>query len=124
MIRDEFSPASVDLYWLPLGAGAPSGSRLVRLNGRIYEALCAAVERRRPLDIYHAGLQIRLGDAVFVVEVAPSPRPVASRGAASWPRARSAVGWPAGFGSFATRFAAGTADESRTSTRPSRALFA
>ena len=79
MIHDEFSPASVDLYWLPLGAGAPSGSRLVRVNGRIYEALCAAVERRRPLDIYHAGLQVRLGDAIFVVEVAPSPDPWLAR---------------------------------------------
>jgi hypothetical protein len=65
--------ASADLYWLPLGAGAPSGSRLVHVNGRIYEALCAAVERRDRLDLYHAGLQVQLGDGRFVVEVAPSP---------------------------------------------------
>ena len=66
-------PASVDLYWLPLGAGAQSGSPLVRVNGRIYEALVAAIERRRPRDLYHAGLQVRLGNGRFVVEVAPSP---------------------------------------------------
>ena len=67
------APAAVDLYWLPLGAGAPSGSRLVRLTGKVYEALSAAVERRQPLDLYHAGLEIRLGDECFVIEVGPSP---------------------------------------------------
>ena len=51
----------------------------MHVNGRIYEALCAAVERRRPLDIYHAGLRVRLGDGVFVVEVAPSPDPWRAR---------------------------------------------
>jgi hypothetical protein len=34
----------VDLYWLPLGAGG----WFVRLNGRIYEAIHALVERRPP----------------------------------------------------------------------------
>ena len=92
----ELSPAAVDLYWLPLGAGAPSGSRLVRFNGKVYEALSAAFERRQPLDLYHAGLQVRLGDGFFVIEVAPSPDewrarrgvvaegPVGSRLAGSW----------------------------------------
>ena len=69
----QLSPAAVDLYWLPLGAGAPSGSRLVRFNGKAYEALSAAFERRQPLDLYHAGLEVRLGDGFFVIEVAPSP---------------------------------------------------
>jgi hypothetical protein len=67
------SLASVDLYLLPLGAGAPSGSRLVRFNGKVYEAVQAAVEQRRPLDLYHAGLEAHLGDGRFVIEVAPSP---------------------------------------------------
>jgi hypothetical protein len=43
--------ASIDLWWLPLGAGG----WFVRLNGRVYEALHALVERRRPLDLYHWG---------------------------------------------------------------------
>jgi hypothetical protein len=45
----------------------------VRFNGRTYERLKAAIERRRPLDLYHAGLQVRLGAGLFVIEVAPSP---------------------------------------------------
>lgn len=45
----------------------------MRVNGRIYEALCAAGERRERLDLYHAGLQVQLADGHFIVEVAPSP---------------------------------------------------
>jgi hypothetical protein len=71
--RQAHVPAAVDLYWLPLGAGAPSGSHLVRFNGKAYEAVCALIERRRPLDLYHAGLEVRLGDGLFVIEVAPTP---------------------------------------------------
>jgi hypothetical protein len=67
------SSAAIDLYWLPLGAGAPSGARLVRVNGLLFELIQAALERRRPLDLYHAGLEVRLGDERFVIEVAPSP---------------------------------------------------
>ncbi len=36
------SRASIDLYWLPLGAGGHS----VRLNGRVYEALAARLGGR------------------------------------------------------------------------------
>jgi hypothetical protein len=35
--RSAPSRASIDLYWLPLGAGGHS----VRLNGRVYEAVAA-----------------------------------------------------------------------------------
>lgn len=51
----------------------------MRVNGRVYEALSAAFERRRPLDLYHAGLEVRLGEGSFVIEVAPSPDPWAGR---------------------------------------------
>jgi hypothetical protein len=67
------SESGIDLYWLPLGAGAPSGSRWVRLNGIAFEALQAALERRPRRDLYHAGLEVRLGDERFIIEVAPSP---------------------------------------------------
>ena len=45
----------------------------MRFTGKVYDALSAAVERRQPLDLYHAGIEIRLGDECFVIEVAPSP---------------------------------------------------
>jgi hypothetical protein len=68
----------VDLYWLPLGAGG----WFVRLNGRIYEAIKAWRERRRPLDLYHSALEVRVPGERFVIETAwpiPDAEP-ASRG--------------------------------------------
>ena len=58
---------AVDLYWLPLGAGG----RFVRLNGRAYEALMAAIERRPACDLYHSALQVEVPEARFVIEQAP-----------------------------------------------------
>ena len=59
--------ASVDLYWLPLGAGGHS----VRLNGRIFEALVARLEKRPTKDIYHSALVVRVPEGEFVIEQAP-----------------------------------------------------
>lgn len=56
--------AAVDLYWLPLGAGG----HVVRLNGRIYEALAARVQRRPVCDLYHSALQVELAGERFVIE--------------------------------------------------------
>jgi hypothetical protein len=61
--------ASVDLYWLPLGAGG----HFVRLNGRVYEAIAAFVQRRERYDLYHAALQVELPEGTYVVEQAPVP---------------------------------------------------
>jgi hypothetical protein len=86
--------ASIELYWLPLGAGG----WLVRLNGRIYEAIHALLERRRSLDLYHSALIVRVPEGRFVIEDAwpipdadgPSSRgvlvegPVGSRRMARW----------------------------------------
>jgi hypothetical protein len=81
MIGDspEPSASSVELYWIPLGAG---GAGFVRWNGRVYEAIKARIERRRPLDLYHTALVVRLAGGRFIVENAwPSPdAAVASRG--------------------------------------------
>jgi hypothetical protein len=73
------SPARIDLYWIPLGAG---GSGFVRRNGRIYEAIMARLEHRPPCAIYHTALQIHLPEGRFVVETMwPSPDiDTASRG--------------------------------------------
>jgi hypothetical protein len=59
--------AAVDLYWLPLGAGG----HFVRLNGRVYEALAARLQRRPPCDLYHSALQIEVAEGRFVIEQAP-----------------------------------------------------
>jgi hypothetical protein len=61
------SEPGVDLYWLPLGAGGHS----VRLNGRIFEALAAQLERRAPCDLYHSALEVRVPEGRFVIEQAP-----------------------------------------------------
>ena len=59
--------AGVDLYWLPLGAGG----HFVRLNGRVYEALTAGLQRRPARDLYHSALQVELPEGTFVIEQAP-----------------------------------------------------
>jgi hypothetical protein len=59
----------VDLYWLPLGAGGHS----VRLNGRVFEAVAARLERRVPCDLYHSALVVRVPEGRFVIEQAPIP---------------------------------------------------
>jgi len=65
--RNRRPTAAVDLYWLPLGAGG----HYVRLNGRIYEALAARLQRRPAFDLYHSALEIQVGGDTFVVEQAP-----------------------------------------------------
>lgn len=60
---------SVDLYWLPLGAGG----HFVRLNGRIYEACDAAIHRRSRYDFYHSALEVHAPSSRFVIEQTPVP---------------------------------------------------
>jgi hypothetical protein len=81
------SEASIDLYWLPLGAGG----HFVRLNGRIYEAICALREHRQSCDLYHSALQVHIPEGRFVIEMAwPIPdADCASRGLSS--KVRSVV---------------------------------
>ncbi len=59
----------VALYWLPLGAGGHS----VRLNGRVYEAAAAWIERRPACDLYHAALEVHAPEGRFVIEQTPVP---------------------------------------------------
>jgi hypothetical protein len=59
----------VDLYWLPLGAGGHS----VRLNGRIFEAIMARLEKRPPCDLYHSALVVTAPDGRYAIEMAPIP---------------------------------------------------
>jgi hypothetical protein len=57
----------VDLYWLPLGAGGHS----VRVNGLVYEAVCARVEHRPRCALYHSALQVRCDRHAYAIEMAP-----------------------------------------------------
>jgi hypothetical protein len=63
----DHEPASVTLYWLPLGAGG----HFVRWNGRLFEAAAARLAHREPHDLYHCALQVRLGPDRYVIEQAP-----------------------------------------------------
>lgn len=60
-------PGSVDLYWIPLGAGA----HVVRLSGKVFEATSALLQRRRPRDLYHSALQVVTAEGRFVIEMTP-----------------------------------------------------
>ena len=59
--------SSVDLYWLPLGAGG----RYVRRNGVVFEAVMSRLERRPARALYHSALEVRAPSGCFVIEMAP-----------------------------------------------------
>ena len=59
----------VDLYWIPLGAGA----RVVRASGKLFEGVSALVDHRSRCDLYHSALEVRVPDGRFVIEMAPIP---------------------------------------------------
>lgn len=61
-------PIGIDLYWIPLGAGG----HFVRLNGRAYEAIEAAVQRRPRYDLYHSGLVVVVPDGRYTIEQTPA----------------------------------------------------
>lgn len=58
---------SIDLYWLPLGAGG----HVVRWNGCLYEAVVARRDRRPPRALFHSALEVVSDAFRYVVEVAP-----------------------------------------------------
>jgi hypothetical protein len=60
-------PHGVELYWLPLGAGG----RSVRVNGRVYEAVAARVERRPAAALYHSALLVSVPEGTFAIEMGP-----------------------------------------------------
>jgi hypothetical protein len=71
MSTDQLSSpsASVDLYWLPLGAG--DNTHCVRTNGRIFEWATARYQHRDRCDLYHAALEVRISADRFVIEMTP-----------------------------------------------------
>lgn len=85
----------IDLYWLPLGAGA--GGQCVRGSGRFYEGFAAFHDHRRRTDLYHSALIVHLDGHDHAIEMAPvwataaRDRGVVSEGAVglpSWGRLR------------------------------------
>jgi len=63
----EVQESSIDLYWIPLGAG---GS-LVRFNGRLFEAVMARLEHRAVNDLYHTALEVHDRGNRFLIEMTP-----------------------------------------------------
>jgi hypothetical protein len=61
------APGAVDLFWIPLGAGG----HVVRLNGKIYEAIKASIEHRPRCALYHTALEVVVPEGHFVIESAP-----------------------------------------------------
>jgi hypothetical protein len=59
----------VDLYWIPLGAGA--GGALVRWSGRAYEAIAATLRRRPRQPLFHSALDVRAGGVATSIEMTP-----------------------------------------------------
>jgi hypothetical protein len=68
-VVDPPPPVGVDLLWIPLGAGA----HVVRLSGRLFEAIAALVQRRPRRALYHSALEVVLPSGRFVVEMTPVP---------------------------------------------------
>src|SRR5205823_6312382 len=60
--------SGIDLYWLPLGAGG----NFVRLNGRVYEAIEATLQRRPKHDLYHSGLEVFVPEGRYTIEQTPA----------------------------------------------------
>jgi hypothetical protein len=69
ILRAMSDESAVDLFWLPLGAGG----HFVRLNGRVYEAVAAWLQRRPACDLYHSALQVKVPEATYVIEQTPVP---------------------------------------------------
>jgi hypothetical protein len=59
----------------------------VRVNGVVFERLASLAAQRAPADLYHSALEVRVGAARFVIEMAPAwggpegPRGVVAEGA-------------------------------------------
>lgn len=65
----EMADGRVDLYWIPLGAGA--GGAVVRWSGSLYEAATAAVKQRPRCSLFHSALEVEVSGASATIEMAP-----------------------------------------------------
>ena len=68
---------SIELWWLPVGAGGC----VVKRTSRFWELPCAARDRRRPQPLFHAALELYLADHRYVIEMTPAwGKPSEARG--------------------------------------------
>lgn len=58
------SSATVELLWIPLGAGG----WFVANNGRVYERILAWRDRRHPEALYHTALKVAVPEGRYVIE--------------------------------------------------------
>jgi hypothetical protein len=59
----------VELYWIPLGAGA--GGALVRGSGWLFELVSSLIARRPRRRLYHSALAVTIDGTTTTVEMAP-----------------------------------------------------
>lgn len=60
---------AVDLFWIPLGAGAHAA----KVSGAVFEGVSAALERRERRRLYHSALEVRGPEGRYVIEQTPVP---------------------------------------------------
>ena len=60
---------TVEVLWIPLGAG----QHVVRISGRVYEALAAFVQRRSACALFHSALVVTVPEGRYVIEMTPVP---------------------------------------------------
>lgn len=61
--------ASLDLLWIPVGAG----TRFQRASLVLYEAAAAALSRRPRVALVHAGIKLRFEGKRYTFELMPAP---------------------------------------------------
>lgn len=62
--------AALDLYWIPLGAGA----RVVQTSGKLYEAAIALARHRPRRPLFHSALIASVPEGRYFMEMTPIPR--------------------------------------------------
>ena len=60
-----FTRLGLYLYWIPLGAG----HHVVRISGKIYEAMSAFMQRRGRCPLFHSALVATTAEGRFVIEM-------------------------------------------------------
>lgn len=61
--------AKVELLWIPLGAG----QHVVRMSGRLFEAIASRIARRPACDLYHSALVVTVPEGRYTIEMTPVP---------------------------------------------------